>query len=448
MLTPSRAFTLSRTLKVVLLLACMFLIILACNNPTVTPANAAGKPPTATPTAVPNWTLVWSDEFNGAANTAPSSQNWSYEMGYVRNNEQQYYTNRLENARLDGAGNLLIEARRENFNGFQYTSASLYSQDKREFQYGKFEMRGRIPTPSGSWPAWWALGSNIDVVGWPKSGEIDMMEFYRGMNLFNVMYQNSSGSIIWDSITENVSPTFQDSFHSWVMEWDPTTIKLYMDGVLKNTFNVETATVGSYNPFRQPWYMLANLAIGGNNGGDPSGTTFPLQYYIDYIRVYCNGVLCTAPTATPWPTSPPPPTPVPGNLVSNPGFESGFLSPWGQWNEVEIVGANQHSGNYALHVWSAPASSEQVISGLQSNRTYILKAWAKLAAPGGQEEVMIGVKNHGGPETRQSITVNSYTQAVVTFTTGSTNTTANIYCYKSGGRGDAYCDDFELALAP
>src|SRR6185436_19873234 len=215
-----RNFTLARAPKLILPLACILLIFMAIGTVRVAPADAANvaKPPTATPTTAPAWTLVWSDEFNGAANTAPSSQNWSYEMGYVRNNEQQYYTNRIENARHDGAGNLLIEARRENFNGFAYTSASLYSANKREFQYGKFEMRGKIPTPLGSWPAWWALGSNIEVVGWPKSGEIDMMEFYRGMNLFNVMYQNSSCSIIWDSITENVSPTFQDSFHIWVME--------------------------------------------------------------------------------------------------------------------------------------------------------------------------------------------------------------------------------------
>src|SRR6185436_11651947 len=245
------------------------------------------------------------------------------------------------------------------------------------------------------------------------SGEIDMMEFYRGMNLLNVMYQNSSGSIIWDSFTENAPAGFQDTFHTWVMEWDPTTIKLYLDGVLKNTFTVDTATVGSYNPFRQPWYMLANLAIGGNNGGDPSGTTFPLQYNIDYIRVYCNGALCNAPTATPWPTPPPTPTAIPGNLVINPGFESGSLTPWGQWNDVAIASTNQRTGLYALRVGKGPASSEQVVSGLTPNHAYTLQGWAKAATAG--QQICIGVKNFRGTETSQCITVTSYSQATVNF---------------------------------
>jgi len=308
-----RNFTLSRAPKLVLLLACALAIFMAIGSVKIAPANAANaaKPPTATPTTAPNWTLVWSDEFNGAANTSPDPNNWGYEIGYIRNNEQQYYTNRTENARMDGAGNLIIEARRENYNGFAYTSASLDSYGKRSFQYGRWEMRGRIPTPLGSWPAWWGLGDNVNVVGWPKSGEIDMMEYYRSMALFNVMYQNSSGSIIWDSITQNEAASFQDTYHIWVMEWDPTTIKLYLDGVLMNTFNVANATVGSYNPFLQPWHIKLNLAIGGSNGGDPSGTTFPLDYYVDYVRVYCNGALCNAPTATPYPTS----TSVPPNIA-------------------------------------------------------------------------------------------------------------------------------------
>src|SRR5688572_17583369 len=107
-----RNSTLARASKLILPLMCMLLIFMAIGAVRVAPADAANaaKPPTATPTTAPNWTLVWSDEFNGSANTAPSSQNWSYEMGYVRNNEDQYYTDRIENSRHDGAGNLLIEA--------------------------------------------------------------------------------------------------------------------------------------------------------------------------------------------------------------------------------------------------------------------------------------------------------------------------------------------------
>lgn len=230
----------------------------------------------------PEWKLVWSDEFNG---TSIDTSNWGYETGYKRNNEKQYYTNRSENARIED-GKLVIEARRENYNGYAYTSASLLTSGKKTWQYGRFELRGKIPTPSGSWPAWWTLGVSNP---WPKNGEVDIMEFYRGMILANVAYQNPQGSIVWDSFTKNIStfsPNWSDEFHTWVMEWDSSSIKLYVDDQLLNTFNVSSADNGSYNPFRQPHYMIVNLAIGGNNGGDPSNTSFPLKYYIDYVRVY------------------------------------------------------------------------------------------------------------------------------------------------------------------
>lgn len=239
---------------------------------------------TSTPSVgdIPGWKLVWSDEFNG---TSINTADWGYEIGYIRNNEAQYYTNRKENARLED-GNLVIEARREDYNGYKYTSASLNTRGKRTWQYGRFELRAKIPTQSGSWPAWWTLGVNN---GWPKCGEIDIMEFYRGMILANVAYQNPQGSIVWDSFTKQISnynSNWSDNFHIWVMEWDADNIKLFCDNELLNTFSVSSATNGTYNPFRQPHYMLINLAIGGNNGGDPSKTTFPLKYYIDYVRVY------------------------------------------------------------------------------------------------------------------------------------------------------------------
>ncbi len=228
------------------------------------------------------WKLVWSDEFNG---TSIDTSNWGYELGYKRNNEQQYYTNRTENARIEN-GNLVIEARRENYNGYKYTSASLQTSGKKTWQYGRFELRAKIPTSTGSWPAWWTLGTSN---GWPKCGEIDIMEFYKEMILANVAYQNPQGSIVWDSFTKkisNYSSNWSNEYHTWVMEWDENDIKLFVDNELLNTFSVSSANNGSYNPFRQPHYMLINLAIGGNNGGDPSNTTFPLKYYVDYVRVY------------------------------------------------------------------------------------------------------------------------------------------------------------------
>ncbi|KNY26476.1 RICIN domain-containing protein [Pseudobacteroides cellulosolvens] len=246
-----------------------------------TPASVQATPTPVT-SSIPGWKLVWKDEFD---DTSINTADWGYEIGYKRNNEAQYYTNRKENARLE-SGNLVIEARREDYSGYKYTSASINTSGKRTWQYGRFELRAKIPTPAGSWPAWWTLGVNN---GWPKNGEIDIMEFYKGKILANVAYQNPQGSIVWDSFTKaisNYSSNWSNEFHTWVMEWDADNIKLYCDNELLNTFSVNSATNGTYNPFRQPHYMLINLAIGGNNGGDPSQTTFPLKYYVDYVRVY------------------------------------------------------------------------------------------------------------------------------------------------------------------
>jgi len=226
-----------------------------------------------------NWNLVWSDEFS---EPYILTSNWGFEHGLVRNNEAQYYTiNRTENARIE-QGHLLIQARREQYSGASYTSASLISKGKRQFQYGRFEMKGRIPTDNGSWPAWWALGINDASAGWPKCGEIDMMEYYRQILLENIMDSEQH----WTSSRDPLPSGFASQDHVWIMEWDENTITLSRDNVVKVKYDVNKATVGNYNPFRQPMYLILNLAIGGNSGGDPSKTVFPLNYTIDYVRVY------------------------------------------------------------------------------------------------------------------------------------------------------------------
>jgi beta-glucanase (GH16 family) len=233
------------------------------NNPTLAPLDDT-------------WKLVWSDEFDG---DTINLDNWGYEIGYVRNQEYQYYTDRPENAFLRD-GKLVIRALREDYEGYAYTSASLNTLSKQEFQYGRFEMRARIPTAMGSWPAWWAMGTNITTDGWPRCGEVDMMEFYVHKLLFNVMDSFQA----WSSVTI----PFNDSlnFHTWTMEWDEQAIRLYFDGTLVNDYDLKRAQIGGYNPFKQKMYLLVNLAIGGTNGGDPSYSTFPMEYEIDYLRVY------------------------------------------------------------------------------------------------------------------------------------------------------------------
>jgi beta-glucanase (GH16 family) len=232
--------------------------------------------------AAGGWQFSWSDEFNGPAIDASV---WGYENGYVRNSELQYYTNRPENARIDN-GNLLIQALRDNWNGHEYTAASLRTMGKKSWQYGKFEMRAKIDIRPGSWPAWWWLPN---TGGWPRGGEIDMMEFYKSMCLFNVMDGNQK----WTSITRTIASlggtVWADNFHVWTWEWDSAKIDLSLDGVLMNHYllsNADGTGPNGDNPFRRPGYMLVNQALGGANGGDPSGTAFPVEYRVDWIRVH------------------------------------------------------------------------------------------------------------------------------------------------------------------
>ncbi|MBN1601852.1 MAG: family 16 glycosylhydrolase [Chitinispirillaceae bacterium] len=239
-----------------------------------------------------NYELVWGDEFD--VDGLPDSKNWGYEVGCsVRNKELQYYAQaREQNSRVED-GVLIIEARRETMNGCSYTSANLLSK-KRDFKYGLFEIRAKIDIRQGSWPAWWWLPNSG---GWPKGGEIDMMEFYKGNLLFNVM----DGKQKWTSRTKAVSSLgsgWADEFHVWTWEWDSTKIDLWLDGTLMNHYLVANANgtgPNGENPFRRPGYMLINQAIGGNNGGDPSGTAFPVKYLVDYVRVYKAGKDTTAP---------------------------------------------------------------------------------------------------------------------------------------------------------
>ncbi len=227
-----------------------------------------------------NWVLDWAQEFEEEG--LPSSEFWSYETGYVRNNEDQYYTReREENARVEN-GHLVIEVHKDNYQNNTYTSASIHTSGKKNFQYGRFELRAKINISGGSWPAWWTVGTRR---GWPTGGEIDMMEYYRGKILFNTYCgDNCNGG--WDTETQNVNEAWADSFHVWRMDWDSSFIRLYVDDELMNETDLSNTFVNGNNPFREPHYMIVNQALGGNNGGTIEDEALPFRYEVDYIRVY------------------------------------------------------------------------------------------------------------------------------------------------------------------
>ena len=240
--------------------------------------------------------LVWHDEFDVAGK--PSSANWGYEQGFVRNEELQWY--QPDNASVAG-GMLTITARREtkanpNYeagssdwktsrHNADYTSTSMTTSGKQSWQYGRFEMCAKIPISDGMWPAWWTLGVSGE---WPSNGEIDIMEFYRGKILANVGCGTSTEwQPKWDSVTKAVDATWAAKFHVWRMDWDGTQIDLYVDDTLMNDSKLsDMLNADGKSPFMQKAYMIVNLAIGGQNGGDPSGTTFPQVYQIDNLRVF------------------------------------------------------------------------------------------------------------------------------------------------------------------
>jgi beta-glucanase (GH16 family) len=260
-------------------------------------AGASTDAPTTISTDGGTWRLVWSDEFD--VDGAPNPSSWGFEKGFVRNQELQWY--QPDNATVAN-GILTIAAQKvhilnpnyqagssdwkTNRQYYDYTSTSMTTSGKHAWMYGRFEMRARIDTRQGAWPAFWILGSGT---AWPQSGEVDIMEYYANKVLANVCTPSGS-NCNWDSTNQSLSSlgsSWSSAFHVWAMEWDAQKIDLYLDDKLVNTYNVSTAGSGSSNPYSsKTFYVLVNLALGGTNGGDPSSTTFPITYEVDYVRVY------------------------------------------------------------------------------------------------------------------------------------------------------------------
>ncbi len=230
--------------------------------------------------------LIWSDEFDTPGSPDPAK--WSYDIGDGcpgncgwGNNELQYYTNRPDNAIVSG-GTLKIIAKAENFSGKAYTSARLLSKNKFSFKYGKVDVRAKLPAGVGTWPAIWTLGNNINTVGWPSCGEMDIME-HKGSELNKIYgtlhYPGRSGGNA-DGNSKIISNA-TTAFHIYTLEWTSSLIKISVDGDLIHSVVNSTTT-----PFNQNFFFILNIAMGGNFGGpvDPAFTNASME--IDYVRVY------------------------------------------------------------------------------------------------------------------------------------------------------------------
>ena len=242
------------------------------------------------------WNIVWSDEFNGST---INPNTWTFETGNNNgwgNSELEYYTGRSQNAYVSN-GLLHIVARKESYNGYNYTSARMKTQGHFNKAYGRFEFRAKLPPGLGYWPALWLLGTNITTVGWPACGEVDVME--NNGNVLNkvqgtIHYSDAANNHLQSTGYYNFpSGDSVTNFHNYMLEWTTNMIRWYVDNQLYETQTSWSSSTGPYPaPFNQPFFIIMNLAVGGAYLGNPStntinsGTVFPGDMQVDYVRVW------------------------------------------------------------------------------------------------------------------------------------------------------------------
>jgi len=244
------------------------------------------------------FTLVWSDEFSSTNGSAPDSTKWTYDLGGSGwgNQELQSYTSRPQNVQIQN-DNLVITAIQENYTGADgiarnYTSARLKTQNLFTQAYGRFEARIKIPKGQGIWPAFWMLGNDITQNGWPKCGEIDIMEnIGREPGVIHGSLHGPSMVAHASDATSTISlpagQNYSDDFHIYAIEWEPGTVRFYVDSNNYATFTQAQWQAGGQWVFDHPFFILLNVAIGGNWPGSPDSITqFPQQMLVDYVRVY------------------------------------------------------------------------------------------------------------------------------------------------------------------
>jgi beta-glucanase (GH16 family) len=258
----------------------------------------------------PDWVLTWSDEFNAPAGSPPDARKWTFDIGGGGwgNHELETYTNRTANAEIEG-GNLVITARKEEFTGpdgvkRNYTSARLKTLDLFSQTYGRFEARIKIPAGQGMWPAFWMMGNDITKVGWPKCGEIDVMEnIGREAGIVHgSLHGPGHGPEHGPGPAPGPAPgtadetstfslpagqAFSNDFHVFAIEWEPAEVRFYVDAAKYATFQKAGWPAAAPWVFDHPFFILLNVAVGGDWPGPPEAATqFPQQMLVDYVRVY------------------------------------------------------------------------------------------------------------------------------------------------------------------
>jgi beta-glucanase (GH16 family) len=251
-----------------------------------TTTTADGGPPLGYP-----WNLVWQDEFDGDEGARPDPAKWNHDVGGDGwgNNQQEFDTDRAENASLDGQGHLAIVARREDYGGRAYTSARLNSAGHFERAYGRFEARIQLPRGQGIWPAFWVLGANVANAGWPGCGEIDIMENRGQQPRVNRGSLHGPGYSGGGNHGRDVDAgtDLSAGFHVFAIEWDPGRVVWKIDDEPFFTATPADLPEGTTWVYDHPFFVILNVAVGGNYVGDPDGsTTFPQTMLVDHVRVY------------------------------------------------------------------------------------------------------------------------------------------------------------------
>lgn len=329
------------------------------------------------------WQLVWADEFDTDGPVNPDY--WTFEQGFVRNSEPQWY--QPDNA-VCKDGNLVITARKErvknpnyeagssdwrkNREYAEYTSSSIITMNKRDLKYGRMEIRAKIPVSSGAWPAIWTKGYPSINGPWPACGEVDILEFYQKSIFANVAWSNATGGSVWRTVKTpythftGMDAGWADKYHVWRMDWDSLSIRLYLDDELLNVTALSRTIqpVGDYclsaEPFKNPMFLLLNLALRTPDGIDES--FLPMSYYVDYVRFYqkkntSTDIEATQPNNTTWLV----------NIPGDPYIDANTFDGPARIRVYDLSGSLVHSGT------TSPSQTVYSLSGLPKG-VYIVKA--------------------------------------------------------------------------